>query len=210
MTTTSLFTLIDFSGVAVAAVGGALEAREDLAYNYDFIGVLGLGFVSALGGGITRDLILQHGPPLAFVDVCYILIALSGALFGLLAASRFRAHLRAFIVPVDAAALALFAVSGATRALNNGLSALPALLLGVTTAVGGGAWRDVLSGRPPRVFESGELYALVAIAAAALFLLLEARGLPRGTSTWIAVAAGFGLRLASLQLGWRTKAVRDS
>lgn len=210
MTTMSLFTLIDFSGVAVAAVGGALEVREDRTYNYDFIGVLGLGFVSALGGGITRDVILQHGPPLAFIDVRYILIAFAGALFGLFTASRFRAHLRSFIIPVDAAALGLFAVAGATRALNGGLSSIPALLLGVTTAVGGGAWRDVLSGRTPRIFESGELYALVAVAAAALFLVLEAGGLPRGTATWIGVTAGFALRLASLQLGWKTKAVRDS
>ncbi len=210
MTSMSLFTLIDFCGVAVAAVGGALEAREDRANNYDFIGVLGLGFVSALGGGITRDVILQHGPPLAFVDVRYILIALSGALFGLLVASRFRANLRNFIVPVDAAALGFFAISGATRALHDGLSAVPALLLGVTTAVGGGGWRDVLSGHPPRIFQSGELYALVAVAAAALFLVLEAAGVPRGTSTWICISAGFALRLASLRLGWKTKAVRDS
>ena len=60
--TSSLFSLIDSAGVFAGAMGGALEAKQNRAYQFDFVGVIGLGFISALGGGITRDVLLQHGP----------------------------------------------------------------------------------------------------------------------------------------------------
>src|SRR6266850_5403501 len=60
-----LFSIIDFLGVFVGALGGALAAVRDTRYKYDLVGVTGLALASALGGGITRDLILQKGPPLA-------------------------------------------------------------------------------------------------------------------------------------------------
>lgn len=90
----SLFLLIDFLGVAAAAVGGALEARSSQGYKYDFVGVLGLGLVSALGGGVGRDILIQHGPPLAFTDVRYLICGLLGASLGLLVGARLHAHVR--------------------------------------------------------------------------------------------------------------------
>src|ERR1700756_1533103 len=83
-----LFQLIDFLGVFVGALGGALSAVRDTRYKYDLVGVTGLAFASALGGGITRDLILQKGPPLAFVDVRYLVAALAGAAAGLIFSAR--------------------------------------------------------------------------------------------------------------------------
>ena len=68
-----LFSLIDFLGVFVGALGGALAAVRDTRYKYDLVGVTGLALASALGGGITRDLILQKGPPLAFADARYLM-----------------------------------------------------------------------------------------------------------------------------------------
>ncbi|HWO38172.1 MAG TPA: TRIC cation channel family protein, partial [Candidatus Acidoferrum sp.] len=97
-----------------------------------------------------------------------------------------------------------------TRALNSGLSMLPALLLGTVTAVGGGALRDVLSGRTPKVFEGGELYAIVAAIAADVFLLCSFMGITAGTATGVSVAAGFFLRLLGLRFGWQTKAIRSN
>ena len=82
--TSSIFSFIDFAGVVAGATGGALEAKRNQTYAFDFVGVIGLGFISALGGGITRDLLLQHGPPLAFTDVRYLLLAFGGALIGLI------------------------------------------------------------------------------------------------------------------------------
>jgi len=99
-------------------------------------------------------------------------------------------------------------VAGSTRALNAGMSRLPAFLLGVTTAVGGGCIRDVLSGRTPKIFERGELYAIAAAFGAAMFLLCDALKLPREVSTIVGSVCGFGLRLLALRYHWQTRSIR--
>jgi len=209
----SLFTLIDFLGVFVAAVGGALEAAKNEHFDYDVIGVTGLAIVSALGGGITRDLILQDGPPLAFSDVRYLLDALLGAVLVILLvwghAERKPGKKAQFtLVVIDAASIGLFAVAGATRAVHVGLSFLPALILGIVTAVGGGSLRDVLSGRTPKVFLKGAPYAIAAASAAAVFLTTWHFGAEQTTATTLGGLTGFAVRALALRYGWRTRSVR--
>jgi uncharacterized membrane protein YeiH len=203
-----LFSLIDFLGVFFGALGGALAAVRDTRYKYDLVGVTGLAMVSALGGGITRDLILEIGPPLAFADARYLMTALAGAAIGMLFARQAGKNTERAIIFMDAVALGLFAVAGSTRALHAGLSWLPALLLGVTTAVGGGSIRDVLSGRTPRIFERGELYAIPAAFSAAVFLACDALHAPRQVATVAGILCGFGLRLLALKFHWETRPVR--
>jgi uncharacterized membrane protein YeiH len=205
-----LFSWIDFLGVFVGGLGGALAAVRDTRYKYDLVGVTGLALASALGGGIARDIILQQGPPLAFVDVRYLLTALAGALAGMIFATRIGKSTERVLIVVDAAALGLFAVAGSTRALNAGLRRLPALLLGGITAVGGGSIRDVLSGRTPKVFERGELYAIAAAFGSAAFLVSDALKFNRSISTLIGTLCGFGLRMLALRYNWQTRPVRDS
>lgn len=203
-----LFSLVDFLGVFVGALGGALAAVRDTRYKYDLVGVTGLALASALGGGITRDLILQKGPPLAFADARYLMAALAGAVIGMLFAQRVGKNTERAIIFMDAAALGLFSVAGSTRAINAGMSRLPALLLGATTAVGGGCIRDVLSGRTPKIFEHGELYAIAAAFGAAAFLVCDSLKLPREISTAAGTACGFGLRLLALRYHWKTRSIR--
>lgn len=204
----SLFSAIDFLGVITGAFGGALAARRNATYQYDLVGVLGLGLVSALGGGIARDVLIQHGPPLALVDVRYLYAAFFGALLGLFLGRSVGSVAQRILLIVDAAALALFAVAGATRALDSGLLWLPALLLGCVTAVDGGSLRDVRTGRTPRVFERGELYATVAAAASAVFLVCNAAGVSRSVATGMGVGIGFFFRLLALRFRWETGAIR--
>lgn len=206
--TTSIFSLIDFSGVFAGALGGALEAKQNRSYQFDFVGVLGLGVISALGGGITRDILLQHGPPLAFTDVRYLLIALVGAAIGLVCGATIGDRLSKPLIWIDAAALGFFAVAGSTRALAAGLTFLPALVLGVVTAVGGGSLRDVFSGRSPKVFERGEPYAVVAAFASIVFLISFTVSGNAKLATSLGLAAGFAFRAAALRFQWRTKAAR--
>ncbi|HXB21518.1 MAG TPA: TRIC cation channel family protein [Candidatus Solibacter sp.] len=203
-----LFSLIDFLGVFVGGLGGALAAVRDTRYKYDLVGVTGLALASALGGGITRDIILQQGPPLAFVDVRYLLTALAGALAGMLFATRIGKNTERVLIVVDAAALGLFAVAGSTRALDAGLRRLPALLLGAITAVGGGSIRDVLSGRTPKIFERGELYAIAAAFGSTAFLICDALKFNRSISTLAGTLSGFGLRMLALRYNWQTRQVR--
>jgi uncharacterized membrane protein YeiH len=172
-----LFFLIDFLGVFVGALGGALAAVRDTRYKYDLVGVTGL--------------------------------ALAGAVAGMIFASRIGKSTERAIIMIDAAALGLFAVSGSTRAINAGLRRLPALLLGGVTAVGGGSLRDVLSGRTPKIFERGELYAIAAVFGAAMFLFCDWIGLSRELSTLAGTLGGFGLRLLALRFHWETRPLRS-
>ncbi len=203
-----LFSLIDFMGVFVGALGGALAAVRDTRYKYDLVGVTGLALASALGGGITRDLVLQKGPPLAFADARYLITALAGAVIGMIFAQRIGANTERVLLFADAIALGLFAVAGSTRAINAGMTRLPALLLGATTAVGGGCIRDVLSGRTPKIFERGELYAIAAAFGAAAFLLCDALKFTREISTAAGTLCGFGLRLLAWRYHWETRSIR--
>ena len=206
--TSTIFTVIDFSGVLAGAIGGALEAKQNRIYQFDFVGVLGLGTISALGGGIARDLLLQHGPPLAFTDTRYLLIALSGALIGLICGSTLGDRLAKPLVWIDAAALGFFAVAGSTRALAAGLTFLPALVLGIVTAIGGGSLRDVFSGRSPKVFERGEPYAVVAAFASIVFLISVKLSGNANLATSLGLVAGFVLRAAALRFKWKTRPAR--
>jgi uncharacterized membrane protein YeiH len=205
----TLFLVLDFLGVFVGAVGGGIATIREDRYKYDFIGVLGLAFASALGGGITRDIVLQHGPPLAFLDIRYELVAFAGAIVALVFRTRINERTERVIVIVDAVAIGLFAVSGTTRALDAGLTRLPALLLGMVTAVGGGSIRDVLTGRTPKIFEGGQFYALAALLGSAVFLVSDALGLAREISSVAGALACFLLRLMSWQFNWRTRPVRS-
>ncbi len=214
-----IFSIVEFSGVVVGALGGALEVRRNTTYNYDVIGLFGLAFLSALGGGILRDVLIGHGPPLALTDTRYLLDALIGALLGLVLmrngrnfdsqTGEVRGTLGSLFLWIDALSLGLFSVAGATRAVNAGLTFVPALLLGVTTAVGGGSLRDVFSGRTPRVFERGEPYAIASVFSVLVFFVCEWMKIDRTASTVMAILAGFVLRMLSLRIRWRTRGVRS-
>lgn len=205
----SLFSIIDFLAVFAGALGGAAEAARDPRREFDIVGVVGLGLVSALGGGITRDVLLNRGAPLALVDVRYLLFAFAGALIAVALRAQIGHAGQTALLIVDAAALGLYAVAGSTRAQEAGLGMLPALLLGAITAAGGGAWRDVLSGRTPAVFQRGRPYVLVALFASAVYLGGRYTNAPSPYPTVAGTVSGFVLRLAALRFNWRTRAVRQ-
>ncbi len=206
--TITVFSVVEFSGVAAGALAGALEARRNRTYHYDLIGVLGLAVITALGGGITRDVLIQKGPPLAFLDVRYLLVALGAGIVALLFGFSAGPHMSRFIWIADAASLGLFSVAGVSRALNAGLPVLAALILGLITAVGGGSLRDVLMGRTPRVFERGEPYTIAALLAVLVFLAGDRLGWDRSISTAAGAVSGLVLKLLAARFHWKTPAVR--
>ena len=202
-----LFKILEYLAILAGSVDGALESIRNKRTQFDITGVVGLALATALGGGMTRDVLLGRGVPLALANPFYLGVALCGALLTALFHKRLGKNVSKAILLVDAAALALFSVAGSTRALDSNLSVLPAILLGVVTATGGGAWRDVLSGCPPRVFVRGQLYVIVALAACGVFVLGSAAGLDRAVASPLAIATGFLFRILTLKFNWQTRPV---
>ena len=163
----TLFTVLDLSGTFVFALNGALTAIR--ATRLDVVGVVALGMTTALGGGVIRDLCLGEAPPATFRDWRYFALAIAGALIAYLL-NRLLDRIGTSILLFDAVGLGVFAVLGASKALDTGLGVAPALALGVISGVGGGTVRDVMTGQVPTVFRA-ELYAIPAMIAAALAVL---------------------------------------
>jgi uncharacterized membrane protein YeiH len=202
----SIFSIIDFLAVCAGALGGAAESARDDRQRFDIVGVVGLGLVAALGGGITRDVLLARGTPLALMDVRYLGFAFAGAFLGILLHRQFN-RIAFPLVVIDAAALGLYAVAGSTRATDAGLGLLPALLLGAITAAGGGAWKDVFAGRTPRVLQPGQPYVLVALTASAVYLWSRYNLMDETWSTVAGCLTGFILRMAVVRFGWITSPI---
>jgi uncharacterized membrane protein YeiH len=102
----------------------------------------------------------------------------------------------------DAAGLALFAVSGAHKALSYGLDPIMATLLGMVTGIGGGMARDILLAEIPTVLRS-DLYAVAALAGAAVVVLANVLQLPSGIAAVVGAALCFGLRVLAIRYGWQ-------
>ncbi|MEU7818187.1 trimeric intracellular cation channel family protein [Pseudonocardia sp. NPDC049154] len=159
-----LLLALDLAGTFVFGLNGALTAVRTA--RLDIVGVLALAMITALGGGITRDVLIGAIPPAAFGDWRYLALALGGGVVAFVL-SRWLDRLEMSIVVLDAVGLSVFAVIGTVKALEFGLGVGPAILLGAITAVGGGTIRDVLIRRIPSVLHS-DLYAIPALIAAAL------------------------------------------
>ncbi len=188
-----LLTTLDLTGVFVFALSGALVAvRQAL----DIFGVIVLAGATGLGGGLLRDVLIGDVPPVALTDWRYLVVPVVAGLVAF-AAHPAVGRMERSITVSDAGGLALFCVVGAVKAYDAGLSVLAAALLGVVAAIGGGMIRDVLAGRVPVVF-GGELYAIPALAGAAVAAGGAALDLP------VAAVAAAG---AAVCLAWRLLAV---
>jgi uncharacterized membrane protein YeiH len=195
-----LTSILDLLGVFLNGLLGGAVARSQ---QMDLVGFGAMGLISGLGGGVIRDVLLGHGPPVALVDPAYIPAALAGAALAFGVRVEHRAWDRLFLV-VDAAAISLWATAGALRTLAFGLGWLPAVLLGTITATGGGVTRDVILAKVPAVFTEGPLYATVALFVASLAVLFARTLGPRdAVGTTVAIGAGFALRLVAYRRGWR-------
>ena len=195
MTAQSALLVLDLAGTAVFALNGALTAIR--AARLDIVGVLTLGMITAVGGGIIRDVIIGFLPPATFRDWRYLVTAAAGALIAF-AWGRKLDRLALPIEVFDAVGLSLFAITGATKALDAGLGPLQAVILGAVTAVGGGTIRDVLIGRVPTVLSSG-LYAIPALVGAVITVVSVEIGLHGWVPTLVAGVACFAIRMVGIR-----------
>jgi uncharacterized membrane protein YeiH len=198
---------LDLIGISVFAVSGALAAvRRDL----DVFGVLVLATVTALGGGVLRDVLLGATPPRALRDWPYLAVPAAAGLAAFLWHPQLR-RLNRIVLLLDAAGLGLFTVTGTAQALNAGLGYAGSCVIGLLAGIGGGILRDVLLLEVPAVLQR-DIYALAAVAGTVLISVgYGARiiGAHRTGShalgvAWevAAVAVVFAIRIVALRRRW--------
>ncbi|MHC2992642.1 membrane protein [Pontibacter sp. HJ8] len=194
----SLYYFLDLAGTFAFALSGATAARKR---NLDLFGICALAFTVACGGGIIRDLCIGAIPPAGLTNWPYLVVALIAA--GLTV--HFYSVVQLLTRPVlvfDAVGLSLFAVTGAEKALHYGHNGEVAVLLGITTAVGGGVIRDVLLNRVPVILEK-EIYASAALIGALIVVL--GNYFKWISADWVAIIAltiCFTLRILALHYRW--------
>ncbi|OEJ94305.1 trimeric intracellular cation channel family protein [Streptomyces thermolilacinus] len=198
--TPSVLHSLELAGIFVFAISGALLAVRK---NFDVFGMAVLAEVTALGGGLFRDLVIGAVPPAAFTDLGYFvmpLVATALVFFLHPVVERTQAAVNAF----DAAGLGLFCVTGTTKAYEYGLGLTQSAVLGMATGVGGGVLRDVLANEAPSLLRwDRDLYAVPAIVGSTLVVLfIRFEALNPFTSSLAALAA-FALRMLALRYSWR-------
>lgn len=181
--TETLFFLTELIGTVAFSVSGATIAIER---GLDLFGVAFLGAATAIGGGVIRDMLLGQVPPRAFQNTIYLTVALGTALavFCLFWWRQRRSGRPHSIGPAalnlcDAAGLGLFTVVGVQSGLDAGFGARMAycVFLGLTTGVGGGMLRDILSHATPAVLRK-HIYAVASLCGAVCYYLMQRRDRP--------------------------------
>jgi len=198
VTVSTLVLVLDLCGTFVFALSGAAAGIKQ---RLDLFGVLVLSFAAANSGGIIRDLLIGAVPPPGIADWRYIAVPVVAGLAAFYAGSivdRMHQSVQIF----DAAGLALFAVSGAQKALNFHLGPVTAVLLGMLTGIGGGIVRDLLSAEVPSVLRS-DIYAVAALAGAAVVVVGRSLQLPGTATTITGAIICFGLRFLAIRHGWQ-------
>jgi uncharacterized membrane protein YeiH len=192
---------LDLIGVfAFALSGGLLAVRK----HYELVGLVALATVTALGGGVTRDLILGATPPVAFENLWYLVVPLVAAALVFVAHDQIDRRLHRSVLLFDAAGLGLFCVTGAVKAASFGVSGVGAVLIGVISAVGGGILRDVLANEQPSIFRpESTLYAIPAAIGATVVVVTWNNEWYSGTIAIVTAIGVFALRVAAMQFDWR-------
>lgn len=204
-------TWLDVGATAVGGVCGAVFAlRENEKADgphFDLMGVAVLALVMGLGGGVTRDVLLNLTPA-ALTNSAYLATALVAAAAGVLL-GRVVTMANSLLVALDAASMGTFMVVGILKAERAGLDWFAAVIIGVIAGTAGGVIRDLLAGgRRPDLLQPGSLAGMAAVFGAVTFVVLDAVGLPSPYSDIIAGSVTFVVRMLSLWFGWKTAPVR--
>jgi uncharacterized membrane protein YeiH len=198
VTASTLVLVLDLCGTFVFALSGAMAG---ITHKLDVFGILVLSFAAANFGGIMRDLLIGSIPPPGISDWRYIAVPIVAGL----AAFRWRStvdRMRTAVQLFDAGGLALFAVSGALKALQFHLGPVTATILGMLTGIGGGIVRDILTAEVPSVLR-GDIYAVAALAGAGVVVIGRMMQVPSTAVTLAGAALCFGLRLMAIRRGWQ-------
>lgn len=189
--------MLDWFGIVVFTMTGALVASRK---QMDIVGFILLGTVTGIGGGTIRDTVLGTLPAFWVTEPSYLVTCMTVSVVAF-----FLAHIPqsryTVLLWFDAVGMALFAVTGAEKALLTGAAPVVAVAMGVVTATFGGIIRDVLGGESPIVLRR-EIYVTAALAGATLFVTMSFYGIAREIALTGGFLTGAAVRCAALRWNW--------
>lgn len=186
--------LLDLVGTFVFAISGIrLAARTDM----DIFGASVVGFVTAIGGGTVRDLLLNNHPITWMADMTYPLVILAAVPFTFLMGKKLNNFSKTLFI-FDTIGIALFTIIGMEKALSFGLNPFIAGLMGMISAVVGGVTRDVLCREIPLIFRK-EIYATACLLGAVVFYVGLELNLPENLNYLITTAVIISIRTVSIK-----------
>ena len=188
---------LDLEGTFVFAISGTLTAANK---KFDLFGALVIAFVTALGGGTIRDVLIGSQPVSWMLDLNYLAV-IGIAVIASLLFKKYIQKLRRTMFLFDAIGLGLFTILGLQKTLDLSIAPIIALMMGTVSAVFGGVLRDILCGEVPLIFRK-EIYATACIAGGALFLLLTRLSVNYDISVWSTVTFIIVLRILAVKRKW--------
>ncbi|MFB1002840.1 MAG: trimeric intracellular cation channel family protein [Bacteroidia bacterium] len=192
--------VLNVIGVFVFAISGTLTAIDN---GFDVVGASIIAFITALGGGTLRDILIGKTPVGWMLDANYLWIIL-GALLVSYLFKEYIQRLRKSMFIFDTIGIGVFTILGLQTTLEVGLNPAVAILMGVVSAVFGGVIRDVLSNIVPLIFRS-EIYASTCVAGGLVYLLLEMLHVPFTLNMLFSMAVIFVIRYFAVTRKWILK-----
>ena len=180
-------------GIGVEAISGAIAAGRK---KMDFFGVMLIACITALGGGTVRDVLFNTYPLTWVTHPDYLLYTSICALLTIVIAHSLARVMKLFLI-LDALGLSVFVILGTQKVLEHGMSPSVAIISGMVTGICGGMLRDILCNDIPLVLRK-ELYAVIALAGALLYILLAKAHVPNDINVLITFVTIFTTRLIAI------------
>ncbi len=198
-----LLYLLDMVGIVACAIAGTLLAQHK---GFDIAGCILVSMVNAIGGGTVRDMALDRHPLFWMTDLSYVIVITVTSLILQIFFHLYHKIDNALKL-FDAIGLAAFSVIGFKVALNQDMSPLIAIMMGVWTAILGGLLRDIICNEIPLVLQR-EIYISASVIGSLSYLLLTYLGLSSGISEFVMLGVIFVVRMLALRFDWHLPSIR--
>jgi uncharacterized membrane protein YeiH len=197
------FVIIDLIAATTNAFNGAILARrKDHFRNWTVVGVILIAIIGGIGGGVSRDVLLNDLPS-ALTNPWYILLCLVAAVLALAVTKRMAPQsIRRLFDFMAAFSLPWYAIIGTQKALAAHLPLFAVVVIGIVGPTAGRFFIDLTSGVTPQQFTPGQWFVGTAVLASVIYIICDALGLGLWPATLIAWFIAFVFRLLALRFNW--------
>lgn len=189
--------IIDLIGTAVFAISGALTAFDK---KLDIFGVSAVAFITALGGGTLRDLLIGSTPVAWMNNPYYLVMIVTGIVIAVLFRNIVQRLRRTFFL-FDTIGIAVFTILGLQKSLDIGVTPVIGILMGMVSAVFGGVTRDIVCNEIPLIFRK-EIYALTCIAGGIVYVALAYFNIAQAIAIVVTALFIIAFRVLAVKYHW--------